>query len=53
MIANALARALRREGFDAHASHRDVRKANRSSTVNPMCANLRYICGCSLNSLQK
>jgi UPF0042 nucleotide-binding protein len=26
MIANALARALRREGFDAHASHRDVRK---------------------------
>jgi UPF0042 nucleotide-binding protein len=28
MIANALARALRREGFDAHASHRDVRKAN-------------------------
>jgi UPF0042 nucleotide-binding protein len=30
MIANALARALRREGFDAHASHRDVRKALRS-----------------------
>ena len=30
MIANALARALRREGFDAHASHRDVRKVNRS-----------------------
>jgi RNase adapter protein RapZ len=29
MIANALARALRRAGFDAHASHRDVRKANR------------------------
>ena len=29
MIANALARALRREGFDAHASHRDVRKARR------------------------
>ena len=29
MIANALARALRREGFDAHASHRDVRKAKR------------------------
>ena len=28
MIANALARALRHEGFDAHASHRDVRKAN-------------------------
>ena len=30
MIANALARALRREGFDAKASHRDVRKVNRS-----------------------
>src|SRR5689334_21144643 len=30
MMANALARALRRLGFDAHASHRDVRKANRS-----------------------
>jgi RNase adapter protein RapZ len=29
MIANALARALRRGGFDAHASHRDVRKINR------------------------
>jgi RNase adapter protein RapZ len=29
MIANALARALRREGFDAHASHRDVRKVLR------------------------
>src|SRR6185503_12797144 len=29
MIANALARALRREGFDAHASHRDVRKMRR------------------------
>jgi UPF0042 nucleotide-binding protein len=29
MIANALARALRREGFDAHAAHRDVRKVNR------------------------
>lgn len=26
MIANALARALRRQGFDAHAAHRDVRK---------------------------
>src|SRR5215216_4140121 len=26
MIANALAGALRRQGFDAHASHRDVRK---------------------------
>src|SRR5678815_4948878 len=31
MIANALARALRKEGFDAHASHRDVRKVRRSS----------------------
>lgn len=30
MVANALARALRSEGFDAHASHRDVRKTNRS-----------------------
>ena len=30
MIANALARSLRRAGFDAHASHRDVRKARRS-----------------------
>ena len=32
MIANALARALRREGFDAHASHRDVRKVHRSKS---------------------
>jgi RNase adapter protein RapZ len=30
MIANALARALRRQGFDARATHRDVRKANRT-----------------------
>jgi RNase adapter protein RapZ len=30
MIANALARGLRRAGFDAHASHRDVRKAKQS-----------------------
>jgi UPF0042 nucleotide-binding protein len=30
MIANALARSLRRAGFDAHASHRDVRKQNRA-----------------------
>jgi UPF0042 nucleotide-binding protein len=29
MIANALAHSLRRAGFDAHASHRDVRKQNR------------------------
>ena len=29
MIANELARSLRRAGFDAHASHRDVRKQNR------------------------
>ena len=29
MIANELARALRRAGFDAHASHRDVRKQSR------------------------
>jgi RNase adapter protein RapZ len=32
MIANALARSLRRAGFDAHASHRDVRKQNRGRT---------------------
>lgn len=31
MIANALARELRRQGFDARASHRDVRKANQRS----------------------
>lgn len=30
MVANALALALRRRGFDAHASHRDVRKVRRS-----------------------
>ena len=30
MVANALARGLRRAGFDAHASHRDVRKVRRS-----------------------
>jgi UPF0042 nucleotide-binding protein len=30
MVANALARALRRGGFDAHAEHRDVRKARRA-----------------------
>jgi UPF0042 nucleotide-binding protein len=30
MVATALARALRRGGFDAHAQHRDVRKARRS-----------------------
>jgi UPF0042 nucleotide-binding protein len=29
MIANALARSLRRAGFDAHASHRDVRKIRK------------------------
>jgi len=29
MIANALARSLRQAGFDAHASHRDVRKQKR------------------------
>lgn len=32
MIANALAHALRRGGFDAHASHRDVRKVRRSNS---------------------
>ncbi|HEU4712667.1 MAG TPA: RNase adapter RapZ [Pyrinomonadaceae bacterium] len=30
MIANELARSLRREGFDARAKHRDVRKVNRA-----------------------
>jgi UPF0042 nucleotide-binding protein len=30
MIANALARELRRQGFDARASHRDVRKAKQN-----------------------
>ena len=30
MIANELARGLRRQGFDARASHRDVRKASRN-----------------------
>jgi UPF0042 nucleotide-binding protein len=29
MIANELARGLRKAGFDAHASHRDVRKQSR------------------------
>ncbi len=29
MIATALARSLRRAGFDAHASHRDVRKTRK------------------------
>jgi UPF0042 nucleotide-binding protein len=29
MVANALARKLRRGGFDAHAVHRDVKQANR------------------------
>jgi UPF0042 nucleotide-binding protein len=33
MIANALARGLRHAGFDAHASHRDVRKVKRSRAV--------------------
>jgi UPF0042 nucleotide-binding protein len=33
MIANALARALRKAGFDAHASHRDVRKSKAIKTI--------------------
>ena len=33
MVANALSRALRRGGFDAHAQHRDVRKARRSRST--------------------
>lgn len=35
MIANALARSLRRGGFDAHAVHRDVRQANRERRKRP------------------
>ena len=35
MIANALARHLRRGGFDATAVHRDVRKTKRSRLVVP------------------
>ena len=31
MIANELAKRLRHAGFDAHASHRDVRKANAAA----------------------
>jgi len=30
MVANALARRLRKAGFDAQAVHRDIRQANRS-----------------------
>jgi len=33
MIANALAHALRKAGFDAHASHRDVRKSKSIKTI--------------------
>ena len=36
MIANALARALRGEGFDAHATHRDVRKVIHSRRRSKM-----------------
>jgi UPF0042 nucleotide-binding protein len=36
MIANALARALRREGFEARATHRDVRKVNHSRPRSKM-----------------
>ena len=36
MIANALARALRRAGFDARAAHRDVRKVNRTRQTAKM-----------------
>ncbi len=36
MIANELARALRREGFDARATHRDVRKVNHSRRRSKM-----------------
>jgi UPF0042 nucleotide-binding protein len=36
LIANALARALRREGFEARATHRDVRKVNHSRPRSKM-----------------
>jgi UPF0042 nucleotide-binding protein len=35
MVANALARRLRRSGYDAQAIHRDVRKAKRHSPPSP------------------
>jgi RNase adapter protein RapZ len=38
MIANALARALRRAGFDARAKHRDVRKVNQTRRQSKMSA---------------
>jgi UPF0042 nucleotide-binding protein len=34
MVANALGRKLRRAGFDAYVTHRDVRKANRLRQPN-------------------
>lgn len=36
MIANALARALRRAGFEARATHRDVRKVNQTRSHTKM-----------------
>jgi UPF0042 nucleotide-binding protein len=33
MIANALAKTLRRSGFDAHAAHRDVKVATRDGKI--------------------
>ena len=36
MIANALARSLRRAGFDARATHRDVRKVNQTRSKTKM-----------------
>jgi RNase adapter protein RapZ len=33
MVANALARSLRKAGFESRARHRDVRKANRTTSV--------------------
>src|SRR5215510_3842457 len=38
MIANALARALRRAGFDARATHRDVRKVNQTRRQSKISA---------------
>ena len=38
MIANALARSLRRAGFDARAKHRDVRKVNQTRRQSKISA---------------
>jgi hypothetical protein len=38
MIANALARRLRRSGFEANAAHRDVKKARRKKVSSKQSA---------------